>query len=268
MTRLRLAEQPTPSADIPASEPSPTRELTAGVARRTWAEPHVRLWWVTALVVLGTGVYAGAMQMRDWYKQVRLIQHGTPVTAVVQSINGLNMRGNSQPGDSAVVLRFDWHGQSQEKAGHLADRPASQFINVDEKVNILVDPNDPAIWTSLHKPEAVSSELGIPIAVVLGSGIVAAVSWLLRRRILLTYRQGERAPARVIARFRSALAPRLWTVRCARIESLDRQVFTVYIPCQSPSEPGETVQVILPPSAAGGYRPLAAAWFENRATET
>ena len=260
---MRLSDDPTVSAanDVP-SAPALTCELTPGLGRRAWAEPHVRLWWVTALVVLGAGLYVAADQTAEWYKEVRLIRHGIPVTAKVVSVNYETMPGNSQPGDGFVVLGFYLKGQPHSVNGHLSGRPPSQFIKVGEKIDILIDPNDSLVWTSRQQPAPLSSELGIPLAVAAAAAVVGAVSWMLRRRVLRSYRLGERAAARVIGRFRSALAPRLWTVRFALIDSDDKQIFTVYIPSRFPSEPGETVEVILPPKAGGGYRPLAAGWFE------
>jgi hypothetical protein len=207
-------------------------------------------------------LYVGARQVADWYKEVRLIRHGKPVTAAVDSVNGKSAKGNSQPGDSPVILRFNWQGQPQAAAGHLAGRPAAQFIIVGEKVDIRVDPNDPALWTSRQQPAPLSGELGVPLAVVAAAGIVGAASWMLRRRALRSYQFGARAAARVISRFRSALAPRLWMARCVLIDSDDKQIYVVYIPSRFPSEPGRTVEVILPPRSGGLSRPLAAAWFE------
>ncbi len=222
----------------------------------------MRLWWITAGVVLVSGLWVGAIQLTDWYKEVRLIRRGAPIAATVEMVNLESRRGNSQPGDSPVVLRFDWKGQSIAAAGYLIDRPASQFIKVNEKVNILVDPSDPTFWTSRTHPAPLLSELGVPLAVALAGFIVAAASWLLRRQVLRSYQFGDRAGARVISRLRSALAPRLWTVRCVLIDSPDKKIFTVYVPARFPSEPGETVEVILPLKSGGVSRPLSAAWFE------
>ena len=253
-----MDNDPTLSAARTPSEPG---ESAHRLGRRAWAEPHVRLWWVTALVVLGAGLYVGILETADWYKEVRLIRHGMPVTAKVRAVNGKDLPGTSQPGDSYVVLGFYVDGQRHEVTGHIAGRPASQFIKEGEQVTIQVDPNDLIVWTSRQQPAPLSSVLGIPLAVVVAAAVVGAVSWLLRRRVLRSYRLGERAAARAITRFRSALAPRLWAVRCVRIGSDNKQIFTVYVPARFPSEPGETVDVILPPKA-GGYRPMAAAWFE------
>jgi hypothetical protein len=246
----------------PPSDPVLAGELTPRLARRAWAEPHVRLWWVTALAVLGAGLYVGAMQTADWYREVRLIRHGVPVTAKVVSVNYKDMPGNSQPGDGFVVINFELQGQQRQVTGNLSGRPASQFIKVGEKVDFKVDPNDPTVWTSRQQPAPLSGELGIPLAAAMAAAVVAAVSWMLRRRVLRSYRLGERAAARAVSRFRSALAPRLWAVRCVLIDSDDKRIFTVYVPSRFPSEPGEIVEIILPPKAGGNYRPIAAAWFE------
>jgi hypothetical protein len=258
-----LTKLPTSPVDNPhASEPVPARELTPRVAWRTWGDPHVRLWWVTALVVLAAGVYVGATQMIDRYTEVRVLRHGTPAVATVEALgNAYVLHGQTQPGDSPVVVRFDWQGHSISAAGHLAGRPVAQFINIGEKVEIRVDPSNPAIWTSRQQPEPILNALGVPLAVLAVAALVGTVSLLLRRRLLRGYRFGTRASARVISRFRSALAPALWTVRCVLVDSDDKQVFSVYVPSRVPCQSGETVEVILPPSG-GGSRRLAAAWFE------
>jgi len=265
-----LGKKPILSTEnAPAREPGIARDLNRRVAWRAWAEPHVRLWWVTTLVVLAAGIYVGTLQLSDWYTEARLIRRGTPAVATVESVNEKATKGNSQPGDSPVVLRFDWQGQSATARGHLAGRPASNFIKVGEKVNILVDPANPdplwfneAFWTSRQGPAPLSSVLGVPILVILAAAVVGAASWELRRRALRSYRFGDRASARVISRFRSALSPQLWTVRCVLIDGDDKKVFSVYVPSRFPSQPGETVEVILPPPSGGMFRPLAAAWFE------
>jgi len=235
--------------------------MSPAVARRAWAEPRVRLWWVTALALVGVGFYVAATEIAERHKEAQLIRRGTPVVATVVSANWKNMHGNSQPGDSLVQLGFDWQGHAQQVTGYLVDRPPAQFIKVDEKVDILVDPDNPGNWTSRHHPPPLFSDLGLPLAVLGLAGIVGGASWTLRRRALHSYRLGERRPARVIGRFRSALAPRAWAARCVLIEGDDRRIYTVYVPPPFPSEPGETLDLILPPPAGGGYRPLAAAWF-------
>jgi hypothetical protein len=202
------------------------------------------------------------MQMADWYQEVRLIRHGMPITAKVRSVNYKDMPGNSQPGDSYVVLGFYVHGEHREVTGHLAGRPASQFIKAGEEIKIYVDSENQLAWTSRQHPAPLAGELGISLGVAVAAVVVGAVSWMLQRRVLRHYRLGERAVARAISRYRSALAPRLWTVRCVLIDSDDKRIFTVYVPGRFPSEPGETVGVILPPKARGGQRPLATAWFE------
>lgn len=227
----------------------------------------MRFWWMAAVLIAAGGLYLSFAEANDWRKSASLIRRGVPVTATVVRVNGDPIPGHNEPGDSAVVLDFDWQGQHRQVQGFLEGRDPDQFIPVRSQVPIIIDPQDPSRWTNRQAPVPLAGQLAASAGVLLAAVVLLGVSALLRRRVLETWRSGPAAEAVVLGRSQTALAPRSWALRCALVEGEDKRVFTVYVPPEAPAEPGQAVWVIFPAlpavaPAASARRALAAAWFE------
>lgn len=239
--------------------PPPPRPVTPRVRRRAWAEPHVRFWWLTALVLLATGAYLGTAGLVAWRRTVRLIESGTPVRATVVLANGEPVKGKNQPPDSVVRLDFTLDGKPWVVNGRLEGRRPGQFIQVGSTIPIRVDPSDPGRWTARETPPPLGLEM-LGGLMALGLGVLLLMPALAARAgVLRTWRGGEAAEAVALSQQRSPLAPNATALRCSAVDRDDARVFTVYVPGRVPAGADQPVWVILP---TGRGRPLAVAWFE------
>ena len=244
------------------SAPSaPPRELTRRVGRRAWAQPHVRFWWLIAVVLgviaLGSGILAAA----DWNHERRLVSEGTPINAVVQQAGDQTLAGRKQPPDTLCILRFDWQGSPHvTQAAYLAGR--DEFVAPQDVVRIFVNPKDPDDWTARTSPGPIGPRLlGAEIALVAGLAALA-IGWLSRARVLDVWRNGQAVESLVIEGRNTALAPLSRAVRCTPVEDADARVFSVYVPARAGKlERGDRIWVLTRNGRTGGAQ--AALWFDT-----
>jgi hypothetical protein len=216
----------------------------------------VRFWWVAALVLFLLGGYLCVRGFIGWRRTVGLVRHGQPVVAVVKQANN-EVIERKQPGNSNLLLEYQWRGRTYANWGVLEGRRPEDLVSVNDRVPLRIDPNDPDTWTGRSDPpplgEAVAGGL-----IVLGVSLVLLLPAVLaRRRVLRTWREGTAADAVVLGRHQTALAPRARAVRCTVPGVAEGRVFTVYAPAAVAD--AESLPVILPPRRG---RPLAVAWFE------
>jgi hypothetical protein len=245
-----------PEGGQAAALPPPPRALTARVRGRSWADPHVRFWWLVAIVLFGLGAYLWVRGIVAWRRTRWLVEHGQPVVATIRQANNEQIP-RKQPGDSNVLLDYEWAGRPHQVWGILEGRRPEELLSVRDQVTIRLDPNDPETWTARTAPPPLVDELvggGIVLAL---SGLVFLPALLSRRRVLRTWRDGTEAEAEVVEQHQTALAPGARAVRCSAPGAFGGRVFTVFVPGRAVE--GPSVNVILPPR---GGRPLAAAWFE------
>jgi hypothetical protein len=185
------------------------------------------------------------------------------VNATAAAIEGDSIRtgpdglGRPKPPGSGLLLEFDWKGQKQSVGGVLEGR--TEFIRVGELVPIRVNPDDPNDWTARRVNAPLLPHLAgglVPIVLALP---VFLVSFMKRRGLLRTWRDGSVAEATVVSHSQTAIAPRSRVVRCA-LQGADRQIQSVYVPATKlpPGSEVESIQVLVPTS---GGRTLATAWF-------
>jgi hypothetical protein len=121
-----MTENPT----LTQSPPGPPRKLTARVWRRAWLEPHVRFWWLAAVVFLAAAVYLLVSRYLVWRESSRLISSGVPVPATVLQADESVARGKTESGDKSVRLEYQYGGKTYEvSAAYLEGRRASSFLS-------------------------------------------------------------------------------------------------------------------------------------------
>ena len=208
----------TNTPDASPLPPTP-RPLTPRVRSRSWADPHVRFWWLAAAAVAAVAAYLAVSGFLAWRRTARLVERGTPVTAEAVEVDAETLRtsvggkGRPKPPDSVVRLSFDFNGSKRQVTGTLDGR--TDFISVGDSVPLRIDPDDPAEWTARTTPPPLLPDLiGAIIATALAVPLFA-VAVALRRRVLRTWREGQAAEAVVLGRGHTALAPRSRAVRCA-----------------------------------------------------
>ena len=241
--------------------PAPPRELSARIRRRAWLEPHVRFWWLAALVLILSALYLLTSRFLAWQDSSRLIVSGVPVPATVLQVDESVVRGKSEPGDKATRLEYQYGGKTYEvSVAYLEGRRAEQFLIIGQPITIRVDPSDPSRWTPRQSPAPLGQELiggiiALPIAV-----LIALLSLWLHRRAVRTWRSGQAARGLVLSARHTALAPRAWSVRATPADEQDKRVFTVFVPLGTDVARGAPIWLLLPSS---GGPILAAGWFET-----
>jgi hypothetical protein len=254
---------PTPD-HLPETEPAsaatllppPPREISARVRSRSWADPHVRFWWIVSIVLLALGAYLWVRGVVAWRRTKWLVEHGQPVVAIIRQANN-EVIPRKQPGDSNVLLDYEWAGRPYQVWGILDGRRPEDLLSVRDQVTIRLDPNDPETWTARTVPPPLTDELvGGGIVLVL-SGLVFLPALLARGRVLRTWRDGAEVEATVVEQHQTALAPGARAVRCSAPDAPGGRVFTVFVPGRAVDD--TAVRVLLP---TRGGRPLAVGWFE------
>ena len=253
----------------------PPRPLTPGVRRRAWTEPHVRFWWLAGAALVAAGAYMLVVNYVAWRREVWLIRNGTLVNATIERSNAEVLAGRPVAPEMSVMLAFDWKGEQVRSWGTLEGRRPKEVILTKSTVPIRVHPDDPERWTYRREPPGLAADLlGAALAFALAP-LAFVASFVLRRGVLRTWREGTAAEAVVIARHGTALAPGARAVKCSPAAHTEEggeagseavptggsRVHTVYVPLRH-AEAGEGVlRVILPPGGRG--RPLSVAWFES-----
>jgi hypothetical protein len=247
----------TQQAAPPAPSAAP-RELTARVRRRAWEEPRVRFWWLIGIVMLAIGGWFAFSAIRDRAKVQWLIDHGERVEAMVNAANAETVRGRSEPPDSMVELKFDWHGTTfTPHPSMLAGR--KEPIITKSKLLIHVNPNDPNDWTWLSAPEPLLTLMtGALVAVPIGiCSLLAAM--LVRGRMLRVWQTGEAVEALVMDSRNTALAPLSRAARVTPADEEDRRLYKVFVPGGVTLGHGDSIWIIRakPDSTSA----VSAAWF-------
>lgn len=236
----------------------PPRAVSARARRRAWADPRVRFWWLSGLVLVGIGVVLLIANYLQWRRDARLVESGAPVNAKVMEAGGLTLATKKVAGDSPVRLEYQWQGKTYDvEAAALDGRPGDDFIVIGSDIPIRIDPRNPEIWTPrLHATPLPQQLIGGMIALPLGL-ILLARSALFRRRLLNLWQTGTAVPALVLGARHTAMAPRAWSVRCTGTDD-DPRVFEVWLPPRSDVQEGAPLWLLLP---QGGGMPVAASWF-------
>ena len=239
--------------------PTPPRIVTRAARRRAWADPRVRFWWGTGLVLVAAAIYLLVSRTVAWRQNSRLSVDGTLVQAKILQAEESVAPGKTVAGDKSVRLRYEFNGKTYEvSAPYLDGRRSEDFLIVGNDIPIRVDPNDPEKWTPRQSPAPLAPELiGGEITLGIGAAVVLFGVWL-RRRVLRTWRNARAVSAVVLDARHTALSPSAWAVRCSPVEESDTRVFEVFLRPKADVSEGTVFWILLPDSG----RPLAAGWFE------
>jgi hypothetical protein len=224
----RVADAADHVGGLPPPPPTP-REITPAVWRRSWLEPRVRFWWLCSIALMFISGWFLTDQIREYFRENRLITSGALVQATISEISGAKLKGQAYSRDTPCTLEFTLNGQDVILPDVVLSS-LGNYISPKDVITIHVNPNDTSEWTDRTQPEALGRRMiaGIVILPVLAATIASAI--LLRRRIIRTWRDGIAAAFSVEAVGHSALAPLSYAVRCAPFEQRSRRLVTVFLP--------------------------------------
>jgi len=207
----------------PGAPGSAPRSITPFVRGRIWLEPVVRLWWLSALVVLGIAIEIGVTEFLGWRADVDLTQHGVVVEAMVGGIPG-----TTRPPNEDLNLTFTLNGTQYQVVGVLEGR--TDYVPQAKPVTIRVDPTDPTRWTYRTEAPPIGQYLLGP-ALALGMFLIAVCfCWREWQRVAKIYRRGEAVAVTVVGVGPSPLAPRSKRIQYTRYGSSDKRVRWAIVP--------------------------------------
>jgi hypothetical protein len=235
------------------SLPATPRPVNRHVARRSWAEPKVRFWWMSAVVVVLVAIFVAWGQAGAELKHRHLINHGVMVKATAVEVAGVTKHQNpnfSVMRDQQVPVKFNAilpDGKISEFGGYL--EPAAEGrVRVDQVLDILVDPNDPNNWSEDVEAKSWFHALSIPLFMMLPLAVIAmAIAELRRRQVLAVWRDGLRMPGVVVDVRHSAAAPRSRIVHFTIAEGRDRRIIKTFFPASAGiPRKGDPLTLIVP----------------------
>jgi hypothetical protein len=185
------------------------RPVTAAARRQAWREVPVRMWTVVtlgvAVVILAVGIRAVSQNLDDR----RLLREGVRVEATIDLIGG-GTRNQDRTIGRQVDLSFQLPGETERRELSRVILPASASggsISKGDKLPILVNPKDIRTWTDRVEPAPWTVVLAVPLLLLPLAIVLAAITALVRRRILQLYANGTQRTANVVDAHRSALVP-------------------------------------------------------------
>jgi uncharacterized protein DUF3592 len=209
----------------------------------------VRVWMILSIIVLLATIYFTAKQINSAMATRRLILHGAPVIAQVDSANGVKDIGRRYDRRDRNVCDLTYTGPDGVKRtvqGQLS--PQVGMLTIGQTIELRVDPNDPTIWTDALEPPPWRTELSAVIVLVPLLAFSFLMMFWRRAQALSVWRKGEPATGIVVDSKQSAVAPRSRVVRFALADGNDRRVFQVLYPT-SAGEPakGDELLLLAPP---------------------
>jgi len=243
----------------PGAPANPPRPITPFVRRRIWLEPVVRLWWLSALAVLGIAIEIGVTEFLGWRADLDLTQHGIVVEAMVSGIPG-----TTRPPDAELNLSFTLNGTAYQVIGVLEGR--TDYVPQAKPVTIRVDPTDPTRWTYRTEAPPIGQYLLGP-ALALGMFLIAiCFCWREWQRVAKIYRRGEAVAVTVVGVGTSPLAPRSKRIQYTRYGSGDKRVRWAIVPIYTTPAvaPGDMLWVLC--LSAKPDRAIAAIRFTHEAS--
>jgi hypothetical protein len=227
---------------------APPREATPRARSAARRDPRVRFWWVLTGVLLVIAAYFLIVQTLRWWDRAWLVRSGVAVNATIEGAGPVGgafetLPGRSPPPPVNVELSFDWHGQEQRVRRTLEHR-----VTTGDTMPIRVHPDNPAIWTDEQEVPPLLRQLIAPMILLPAVLIVAAVGWLMHRRILGVWREGEVTGAIVVETRQSAIAPLSQQVRCTPAAGGDRRLISVFVPNRlGRLQKGDPIRLIVSP---------------------
>lgn len=217
------------------SQPPTPRPITPAASAAAWAEPSVRTWMLVSIFSLVLAVVVGFLSIRSALRHADLLRNGTRVQAVVTHVLQREFVTNLvRDKDLEITIRYTLPGEFDPKtADVLLPRDDSKTIGVDQKIELVIDPNDASETkraTDRLTPKSWRAVLTIPVVLLLAG--VAALGLTLRRRAgrLKLFAHGDLRQATVVDVQRSAVAPGSLILKVALDDSDDRRLIPVAWP--------------------------------------
>ena len=206
--------------------------MTATANRRSWTDPIVRFWILATVALVGVGGWFVTDQLFASRREAWLIANGTVVHAIAIDANGDNLHPIGV--GSTVSLKFDWQGQEMVVYGPLAQQTVSIQPGSPVGWPLHVNAADPNDWTDRQIPEPLIRRIIAGVVIIPAVLVTGMAAWLLRRRLLSIWRDGDAELFSVVESKYSALAPLSHTVRCVPASGRNPTVVTVYLPARYP----------------------------------
>lgn len=222
------------------------RRLTLRLLGRLWFEPRVRAWWFGAICLAVVSAGFWLIGIRAHHHTMWLMEHGTPINAVVMLANDEWVKNRPQPPDSLVFLEFQWKGENYKARPRVLEG-RKEFISTGSTLPIHVNPNNPEDWTWLNEPLPIATRL-IGVMVSAPLAIICLLAALLRLWLAAqTIQHGLLIEALVVDTHFNAFAPLCPAVRTTPRDMGDNRVYTVYLPGDVGTvQQGEGLQVFRP----------------------
>jgi hypothetical protein len=275
-TRVHLAREQTPEETATlstapnvnqsrtATEALP-RPLTPRARRQSWWEPSVRAWWLVAIGITLVLAFQLSLQLFEAHQARLRLSEWRHETVTIDKIDGspratYTVSPEYLATSIADMTYTDTAGVTHSLRGHLV----AQFEprHPGEKIELLIDPADPSVYTDRVRPAPLVEQLIIPGMLAPFPLIFAIVALVKRNRTRRLWQDGQRHQAQVVDVQKSAIAPRSAVLRCAVPDSREHRLFRLTIPRRLLPKPqkGDTLDVITPPGEP--TRAIAAMMYE------
>ena len=208
--------------------PAP-RAVTPRGRRRSWGEPGVRLWWLTALVLAAIAGTLTIGRLLGTAQDRRLVREGRKVEAKILKADHLGVVGQTISPEADATFTFDVEldGKRHEVSGKLKQQ--REPLGPGKVVTLYVDPNDPSQFTD-RTEVAWRDDLFVLMLIAPVITVLVLVALVKRTMALRAWRDGEAMAAVVVETKQSASAPLSRLVRYTLRDVRDNRVFSTVVP--------------------------------------
>ncbi len=232
------------TASSGSAVPEPARPVTPTARRRTWAEPIVRSWLLLTIALLIASSVMAVSSTLQWIRETHVVRNGVTIQAMAWHAGSRHVKGMTLPMGAQLDIEYEYNGTTYKTTGVLYNTGA-QYVS-QTPFDIRIDPENPTIWTNrTNVPPMVEKMMGVGIMLAVAI-VCAAVTLLLRMRLIALWVNGDLVNARIIRQGQSALAPNSTVLSCAvRVGKSERPVI-VYVPqSRVPSEQAQTIDLVV-----------------------
>jgi hypothetical protein len=243
---------------------STPRPLNPIALRRSWAEPAVRSWWLTATVLALMSVWLVTEQFIVNHEISYRISHWTRISGRIDKIGEssrttLRVQPDVLSTTESQITYNDTAGVSHTKTGRLIGQLEPRHPS--DIIPLLIDPADPERWTDQTELPSLAERIMIPVMLVPVALSLGLVGYWQRSRLLKLWQTGVQREAKVVHVQQSAISPWSSLVRCAVVNSRDNRLLRVTVPHRRVKlQPGDSIELIIP--ATGKPMAIAAMLYQ------